>query len=161
MASVQTDGSGTRGVVVLLVFLILGPPLGAFELVAAPIVLTEGLANLRLPHSAASFIHGASFFFSPLVYVFGGVQALLVGLVAGTCQMRSPARPVPLLPVLTAAAVTYGGFLLLDYYRASQLPEPEIVLLFLSIHLGAALGCWLIANLLLWPFRRGARAVMP
>jgi len=160
MAGVQTDGSGTRGFVVLLVFLILGPPLGAFALVAAPIALTEGLANLRPPHSAASFIRGASFFFSPLVYVFGGVQALLVGLVAGACQMRSPARPVALLPVLAAGAVTYGGFLLLDYYRASQLPEPQIILLFLSVHLGAAFGCWLIANLLLWPFRRREPAVM-
>jgi hypothetical protein len=147
-----------RSALVVLVFLIAGPPLGAFLLLTAPFV-----AGLGQRWPTFEFARGLSTLglASILAYVVGGLQAFFVGVVAGACQRRTRSQLVPLLPVLAAGLATGVLFLAFVTWKsmgpaASMIaasPSARTIATFLALHVGASAGCWLLANIMLWRHR--------
>jgi hypothetical protein len=123
----------------VLVFMILGPPIGAVTLA----VLLAPLSRERLLGGLLVLILAG--------YVLGGAQALLVGLVAAVTL--DPYGGVKLWPVLAVSLLTGAAFLLLTGWR-------ELWLMF-AVHGAAGVGSWAIANVLLSRLRKRAAASAP
>ena len=157
-----------RPLLVLAVFLILGPWLGLLILLGV-LILMAGLmtAHLGLPPpvpeppidftTVITRVIDAVYMRAPSTYWFGGWQAACVALVAMIANMFRPSGLVPFGPVAIATALTGACFVLFTGSRSLSPPSGGLVFLILvsvGLHVGAGAGCWLIANLILWPFRR-------
>jgi len=142
---------------VFFVFLVVGPPLGAAILfaLATGFVPPHGVpASVGLYWRAAQIFGGFS-------YLFGGLQAAFVGLVAMSAQWRRRSPFAPFWPPLIASMIAAVAFLTLLWSKSRNTsgPDLETIVGFFGLHVGAATGCWLVANASLWPFRNASRAV--
>lgn len=123
--------AASRLTVILLVFVLMGPLLGAlvFGLVATLwlAVVEADLALMILP---------ATLMFFPLSYLIGGFQALVTGIAAAVAAWRT-GRLVwwPPLCVALAAGIVYMS-------RSHE--DVAMSGLLLASHVGAAAGCLLI-----------------
>ena len=155
--SPQPRARGAPAIGVFLVFVIAGPPLGLLSLLAAGTLLAPAGSfggTIRVPtaHELDLMLKGFGLF-SPFSYLFGGVQAACVGLVAAIAQYHDRVRRVPLIPMLVASFVAGAAFLGIIALKSPQPPTFTAIAGFLALHCAAGIGCWLVANALLWPFR--------
>jgi hypothetical protein len=148
-----------RGFLVFVVFAALGPPLVGL------IIFLVGFAMAT--SKVQQMAHARSLFeFATLVmaisYWVGGLQAIVVGVVAGIAQSRARSHLVPLVPVLLACLVAGAGFMVVVYLRSVQPPLLFTTAAFVGLHLVAGLLCWFLSNAILWPFRnRNGKASIP
>ena len=128
---------------VFLIFVIGGPPIGfAVLLLESPLLALLGITAHPVasgpwqapPLWEVGLFLGASF-------VFGGAQAVLTGLVAALSFGFSDYTRVSLMAVLVTAVLAGVGFVLL-----LRGPVPwGMAAGLIVVHVGAALGCWLLA----------------
>jgi hypothetical protein len=139
-----------RPVLTFLVFVVLGPAIGGVALVVLSWIasLPSDLGQLQWINRPKAFLH-AVVFVQLFTYFLGGLQALVVGALASIFHLRDPGGPVPLAPVLVGSILCALVFLALLWRRGEALQIATSVVLLL-VHVGAGLGCWLIANALLW-----------
>jgi hypothetical protein len=139
-----------RPLIVFLVFAILGPPIGGVIAVAAL------LMAMSLGPDAPSFKGGAEEFekvavlFVKIVYFVGGLQAAFVALVALLSTTLRWRGLVSFLAVVTAGLAAGIVFVMVVDRRA----PPLAFVIFVGVHVGAAIGCWLIAQGALRLFRQ-------
>jgi hypothetical protein len=146
----EIGGASIKSILVFLFFLIIGPPLVGFLMFAFGV----SLGSRELPWLDAASFRRMAAFIVVVSYIFGGLQALTVAFVAAAFQSRTPSQLVPLVPVVLASAFAGSIFTVVLTIKGGQLPAFGVIGLFFALHLGAGIGCWLIANILLWPFRR-------
>ena len=139
-----------RAFLVLLVFAILGPPIGAAVVLMVGAVVAGALSGLSGP--PANWLQAATLV-SMVAYMFGGIQALVMGIAMCAWQLRGKSTLLPLKPVLIMTAVIVLGVLVFAALSSGPSLEWEFVGFAIAVHFGASLGCWAIANLLLWPMR--------
>jgi hypothetical protein len=148
----EAVGATPKTVLVFLIFLAAGPPLGILVFWAIVIVLRDA------PLSFSTYdlsLHLRSFgVFTVGSYIFGGLQALFVACVAAIAQSMSRAGLVPLLPIILASLFVSAAFAVFVAVKSMSLFFGVVPLLFLGLHVGSGLLCWLICNTVLWPFRR-------
>jgi hypothetical protein len=136
-----------RALTAFLVYAVAGPPIGALILFGAVVIAMyygpEGLAWLQ--GSMEEFARGAALV-TAVAYLFGGMQALFVAIVAAATQaLRWSGRAI-FLAVVIAGLMTGVAFMLL---MVSKSNTPFLSLqsfIFLGVHVGAAIGCWLITQ---------------
>jgi hypothetical protein len=146
-----------RAFLVLLVFVILGPPLGATVLIGLMSVLTS---NAAMPATPLDGWLRVAAFVALMSYVFGGTQALIVGFAMCAWYLRGRSKLLPVTPVLIATAVVVIG--VLPFFGVSSV-EPlksDLIAAAIAVHFGASLGCWVVANLLLWPMRHRSQEII-
>jgi hypothetical protein len=129
-----------------VMFAVAGPFLMVVLLIVVSKIIGEAPPN-QIPPAPFGLAVAQTLLFA---YLFGGLQSLAVALVASFFQVRSRSALVPLLPVVVAGVVTGAAFAWLFSTVAVQPLGLNVVLGILGIHVGASLGCWLIANALLW-----------
>lgn len=148
----EAVGATPKTVLVFLIFLLAGPPVGILAVWAMVIVLGYVMGASATPDLSA---HLRSFgVFAVASYAFGGVQALFAGGVAAVVQAMSRGGLVPARPVLVAcllAGLAYPAFAIATN---RSLPPWDTLLAFIGQHVGSGILCWLICNAVLWPFRR-------
>ena len=121
----------SQAIVTFAVFVLLGPPIGslAFGVIATVVsAFTDpdiGLLPLKV-----------SIFFIALGYMVGGLQAAFAGAVTAVAVWRNGFAPfwVPL-----AASVLAGIVMAVRVHE-----KLSVTATLISIHVAAALGCWLI-----------------
>jgi glucan phosphoethanolaminetransferase (alkaline phosphatase superfamily) len=155
--------SALRALATFLVFVPVGPLVGLVT-VTAVIALDRSSRLVQLATNPENFIRLTMLYLS-LSYVFGGIPAALVGLVAAVTQYRSRLQRAPLRAVLLASFMAALIFLAaFSIPSASWEREPTsfitaLALTVLGLHLTAGIVCWLIANgLLRLSGSRNARA---
>ena len=155
--------STLRALATFLVFVLVGPVVGLVTLTAV-VAFDRSSRLVELAANPDNFIRLTMLYLS-VSYLFGGIPAALVGLVAAVTQYRSRLQRAPLRAVLLASFVTALIFLAaFSIPPASWEREPtslitELALVVLGLHLTAGIGCWLIANgLLRLSGSRNARA---
>lgn len=123
----------SRSSLVFLVFLLLGPPIGALAyglLLTVVTVFTDPGMGLTIIVAALAFL--------PLAYLIGGLQAAFTGLVSANAVWRT-GRLSPWPPL--AAALMAAGF---HVARAHE--DTAISAILVAVHLAAAGACWLVAR---------------
>jgi hypothetical protein len=153
----EIGGASAKSILVFLIFLVIGPPLIGVLLFA----FGFSLGSRELPWLDAASFRRMAGFIAVVSYIFGGLQALAVAFVAAAFQSRTPSQLVPLVPVVLASAFAGSVFTVVLAIKGGQLPAFGVIVLFFGLHLGAGIGCWLIANILLWPFRRRETSTQP
>ena len=144
-------GFTPKTVLVFLIFLAVGPPLGVLVMWGTALIFGQGQPAASYGLSAYLRTFG---FFAIASYIVGGVQALFLAFVASIAQAASRTGLVPFRPVFFGAlfiTVAYAGFMMVK--RAGP-PAWEGVSIFLVLHVGSTILCWLVCNAVLWPFRR-------
>ena len=144
-------GFTPKTALVFLIFLAAGPPLGFLLLWATAIMFGQGQPAASYNLSAYLRTFG---FFAIASYIAGGVQALFLAFVASIAQAASRTGLVPFRPVFLGSlfiTVAYAGFMMVK--RAGP-PAWEGLSIFLVLHVGSTILCWLVCNAVLWPFRR-------
>ncbi|MGA0594332.1 hypothetical protein [Enterovirga sp. CN4-39] len=129
---------------VFLIFVVVGPSIGVLVLVLETFVgawtglipQAGPLGPWRVPSSSEIGVLVAA------AYAFGGAQALLTSLVATLTFGFSDYTRVSLRAVMVTAALAGGCLMLLVWGPISW----GIAAALMVVHLGAALGCWLIAT---------------
>jgi hypothetical protein len=146
-----------RAFLVLLVFAIFGPPLGA----AVVLILGALVAgqSLNWSNPTGGWLQAAVLVLM-VAYMFGGIQALIVGIAMCAWQLRGQSALLPLKPVLIVTAVVVIGALALAGISSADSLTSEFVPGVIAVHFGASLGCWAIANLLLWPMRNRSQEIV-
>ncbi|HKS61199.1 MAG TPA: hypothetical protein VJT13_05855 [Xanthobacteraceae bacterium] len=142
--------SALRALVTFLVFVLVGPVVGLVTLTAV-IALERSSRHFELAANPDNFIRLTMLYLS-VSYLFGGISAALVGLVAAVTQYRSRLQRAPLRAVLLASFVVALIFVVAFSfpYPFWDAPVPlAISLTLVVLHLTAGIGCWLIANGLL------------
>jgi hypothetical protein len=154
-SSAPPPRSAGQAVAVFFIFAIAGPPLGALTLFAIATVVNPPTSFGQI----GTFFSGIGLVIA-FSYVFGGLQAAGVGLVAAISRRLGRRERVPLSPVLLASFFTGAAFVVILFSRPEQQPSATIGILawMMATHFGAGIGCWLIANLLLRPPRQPALA---
>jgi hypothetical protein len=131
-----------RPVLIVLVFAVLGPLFGLLSLMVVSVFHTALADPLSFADKPSLLgVTGGLAFLYVFSLVYGGIQALFVGIVAGWTY-RSAGR-VTLRVVMAAAAVACALFLLVTAVRAGGIDLPGIGLALLA-HAVAAFCCWLI-----------------
>jgi len=134
-----------RALTAFLVFAVAGPPIGALIVLSAAVIAMsygpEGLGPFKLDEFGKVVALGAA-----IAYVLGGLQALFVAVVAAVAQaLRWPGWG-SFLAVVIAGLATGIGFVSW-MVAGSNTPFLSIQsFIFLGVHVGAAIGCWLIAE---------------
>ena len=108
---------------IVVVFLFLGPPIGGYSLLVIAFVLkalVHGIDWGRLSHA---FI-GAIFFTAIFSYVFGGVVALLTGIMVSASRVVGGSTSI-LTPIF-AALVANGAAVLLNAIIATKSLTPSL-----------------------------------
>jgi hypothetical protein len=146
-----------RAFLVLLVFAILGPPLGAAVVLMIGALAAGALSGLSGPPSG---LLQAAALVSMVAYMFGGIQALIMGIAMCAWQLRGQSALLPLKPVLIVTAVVVLGVLVVAGLSSGPSLEWEFVGFAIAVHFGASLGCWAVANLLLWPMRHRSQEIV-
>jgi hypothetical protein len=139
-----------RPLVVFIVFAVLGPPMGAFILIGGLLMIGINASQLPQMPSAFEFAKGMALV-TPFSFMLGGVQAAFVALVAAFVNAFRPSGLLPFWPVLIASFLAGAGFVVVI---AAYQSNGGLFLLFVGLHIAAGFGCWLIANAVLWRFRR-------
>jgi hypothetical protein len=153
----EIGGASAKSILVFLIFLVIGPPLTGFAMLA----LASAIGGGEFPWLDAATVRRTAAFTVVVSYIFGGWQALAVAFVAAAFQSLTPSQLVPLLPVVLTSAFAGVVFIVVLAIKGGQLPAFGLIVLFFCLHLGAGIGCWLIANILLWPFRRRQTSTQP
>jgi hypothetical protein len=146
-----------RAFLVLLVFAILGPPLGAAIVLILGALFAGQPLNWSAP--AGGWLQPAGLVLM-VAYMFGGIQALIVGIVMCAWYLRGKSKLLPVTPVLIATAVVVLGVLAFAGMSSVESLKSEFVPGAIAVHFGASLGCWAIANLLLWPMRHRSQEIV-
>jgi len=124
-----------RFFIVLAVFVIVGPPIGAIGLTLGTALTTSHLSIDRLSDFLVVLVTAMM-----MSYAFGGIPALLVGIVSALyCAWRWR------LPwwVPAGAAVAAGPILTLWQVRLTQPPELlDVIAIMTALNLWASLACW-------------------
>jgi hypothetical protein len=123
--------NASGALIALAVFVLAGPAIGS---IAFGIMVT--VTTRFIEPDIGLFYLVASILFLPLAYVTGGLHAAFVGAVTAVAIWRSGRAPLWLS--LAAAALAGAQFVL----RAHE--EWTVSVILFSVHLVAALGCWLI-----------------
>ena len=146
-------------VMVFAIFALMGPPIAALIFMGI-LPLIEG--RPFGPESIDDLVRGIGRL-AAIAYVFGGLQMAATGLVAALWLFFRRGARVSFVPVLLAALVlAITAVLVLAYPMSMPAPDPGIVAIVIALHVGAAVGCWVIANALLWALERPeARTVTP
>ena len=146
-------GFTPKTVLVFLIFLAAGPPLGFLVLCGTALIFGEGQPAAGYGASAYLRTFG---FFAVASYIFGGLQALFLAFVASIAQAASRDGMVPFRPVFFGSlfvTVAYAVFMMI---KTAGTPAWEGLSIFFVLHTGAAILCWLVCKTVLWPFRRRA-----
>ena len=146
-----------RAFLVLLVFAILGPPLGAAAVLVIGALAAGVLSGLSGP--PGGWLQPATLVLM-VAYMFGGIQALIIGIAMCVWQLRGQSTLLALKPVLIVTAVVVLGVLALAGLSSTDALKPDFVGFAIAVHFGASLGCWAIANLLLWPMRHRSQEIV-
>ena len=141
-SSTRTRRDVGMALVTFFIFVIFGPLFGLLTLIM-PVALLSSSGGGHLNLNLFGFLGFLS-------YLAGGLQAASVGLVAAIAQYRN--RRLSVVPVLLASFVTGVAFLALTALKSERPVTLDTTAGLLGIHCAAGLGCWLIAQLLLWPF---------
>jgi hypothetical protein len=150
------DGVGiARPIAVFLVFVILGPPIGSLILLVGAMIATLAAPGPWPFRGGAGEFEAMVALFFVFSYLVGGLQALAVAFVALISHvLRWPA----LASFLAVAAAGFVAGVVALVAIGATAPTPTrgygTLLFFLAIHVGAGIGCWLIAQALLWAFPR-------
>ena len=147
----DAEGFTPKTALVFIVFLVVGPPIAILLVSATTLILAHGEPAASYNPSAYLRTFG---FFAIASYIAGGVQALFLAFVASIAQASSRTGLVPFRPVLFGAlfiTVAYAVFMMI---KNAGPPAWEGLSIFLVLHVGSTILCWLLCNALLWPFRR-------
>jgi len=147
----EAEGATSKTALVFLFFAVAGPPLGSLIVWASAIVL--GVVPSPSARDLSAHL-GSLALFAVASYIFGGLQALFVAVVAAIAQSMSRSGLVPFRPVLFASLMASAAYVVFAVVKSEKLPSWDTLLGFASLHVGTALLCALICNTLLWPFRR-------
>jgi FlaA1/EpsC-like NDP-sugar epimerase len=137
-------GNGTDVFGVFLIFAVLGPPLAAvFATGMLPFIGRHGAA---MPARLDDFINGFVQL-TLMAYLFGGLQAIAMGLVAAIWHFLS-ARPWISLLMVMSVSLAIGLVVVVVLAKPFSMPAPHagIVTAVLILHVGPAVLCGLIAN---------------
>ncbi|WP_438276200.1 hypothetical protein [Nitrobacter sp.] len=141
--------SGWQALAVFVIFLIAGPPIGALtSLLMAAIFNPTGLFGGA---GIEAVIQGTPFvmFFS---YLFGGIQAAVVGMIAAVSRYYSHRQVVPLSAVLGGCLfVSFALSVLVWAHDRTAHPKMStpifsVFWVMLLVNLGAGIGCWFLSN---------------
>jgi hypothetical protein len=154
----DAQGLGPKTVLVFLIFAGAGPPIGGLIVQAVGWFLFS--TGPQAPHEFRFYLDlmGATAFFS---YIFGGLQALFVAVVAAIFQVKVRTGFVPLWPALVSSL--FAGIVVAIAIQGRNLGIFDIAMLLMVIAFHAFCGilCGLICNALLWPLRpRSANQAM-
>lgn len=149
-----------RALTAFLVFAVAAPPIGAlilFVAIVAAMLLFGPEGTTFFSGSGMGEFGKAVVLIAAASYLFGGLQALCVAIVAAVTQaLRWPGRAT-FLAVAIAGVATGIGFVL---WMVSNSNTPFLSLqsfIFLGVHVGAAVGCWLIMQGILRLFGKALR----
>jgi hypothetical protein len=154
----DAQGLGPKTVLVFLIFAGAGPPIGGLILQAAGWFLFGTAPRDSYEFRFYLDLMGATALFS---YIFGGLQALFVAVVAAIFQIKVRTGVVPLWPVL--ASSLFAGVVAAMVVQGGNLGIFDIatLLMVFAFHAFCGILCGLICNALLWPFRpRSANQAM-
>lgn len=147
--------SAWRAVATFLVFVLVGPFVGLVTVTVTVVIFgPDKLSNLfqMATNNPGHLTHLAMLYLS-LSYIFGGIPAILVGLVAAVTQDRSRLQRAPLWAVLLASLVMALIFFAVIFLQGASGQQPTFLVqalaLVVVLHLAVGIGCWLIANGLL------------
>ena len=141
-----------RPMLTFFVFIVLGPAIGGVTFVVLSLIagLVSDFGQHGWVFNRPEAFLGVLVFIQPFAYLLGGLQAFAVAGLAAIFHLRDPNGSVPLVPVLVGSVLC--GSVFLGLMSRGGVPSIGASLLLLLVHLGAGLGCWLIANALLWLF---------
>jgi len=151
--------SAVSAVGVFLIFALVGPPLAALIFIG---ILPVYEQRSTFPDSFEELIYGIGRLV-PAAYFFGGLQLGATGVAAALWLWFARRPRVSLILVLLVSfATAVIAVLVLAKPMSMPAPHPGIVAGVFVLHLGAAVGCGLIANALLWAVeRQPTRTVTP
>jgi hypothetical protein len=153
-ASAATDRIGiARPLIVFLVFAILGPLVGGALGVAVLLTAVSLGPDAPLLRGGMEELHKAIPLFVKISYLLGGIQAVFLGVVAMVATILRWKDLGSLLSVIGASLVASFVFVMLVDPRAPRLG----FYIFLGVHLGAGIACWLIALVISRLFGRALR----
>jgi hypothetical protein len=159
-AASELRNRAAKAVAVFLIFAIVGPPIAA--LIAIGIIPFFEPGWSIVAENVEDSINGIGRLLSA-AYFLGSLQLGVTGFAAALWLFfaRRP-RVSVILVLLTSFATAVVAVFVLANPMAMPAPDPGIVAAFLVLHVGAAIGCWLVANALLrtWEWRH-ARMVTP
>ena len=144
-------GFTPKTALVFLIYLAAGPPLGFLLIWATAMIFGQGLPAANYGFSVYLRTFGV---FAIASYIAGGVQALFLAFVASIAQAASRTGLVPFRPVFFGAlfiTVAYAVFMMV---KSAGPPAWEGLSIFFVLHVGSTILCWLVCNVVLWPFRR-------
>jgi hypothetical protein len=144
-------GFTPKTALVFLIYLAAGPPLGFLLVWATAMIFGQGqpAANYSLPAYLRTFG-----FFAIASYIAGGVQALFLAFVASIAQAASRTGLVPFRPVFLGSLFVTVAYAVFVMVKSASPPAWERLSIFLVVHVGSSIWCWLVCNTVLWPFRR-------
>jgi hypothetical protein len=148
-----TGGGGMpvvlRALGIVLLFLFIGPPIGGYALLVIAFVMKAAVHGIDWARLSDAFL-GAMFFTGVFSYVFGGVVALLTGVMVAVSRIAGGQTTI-LTPIFAAVAAN-GLAVLLNMAVATnslELRLPGKVPLtagLLPSSIFAAILCWLLAK---------------
>jgi hypothetical protein len=144
-------GFTPKTVLVFLIFLVAGPPLGLLIVWSTAMLLGHSQPDASYNLLAHLRVFGV---FAIASYMAGGIQALFLAFVASIAQAASRDGLVPFRPVLFGALFITAAYAVFMIIKASGPFAWEQWSIFLVLHVGSTILCWLVCNALLWPFRR-------
>ena len=147
----DAEGFTPKTALVFLIFLVAGPPLGLLLVSATALILAHGEPAASYSLSAYLRMFG---FFAIASYSAGGVQALFLAFVASIAQAVSRTGLVPFRPVFFGALFVTVAYAVFMMVKSAGPPAWERLSIFLVLHVGSTILCWLVCNAVLWPFRR-------
>jgi hypothetical protein len=145
---------------VFAIFALMGPPIAVLIFIGLLPLIEQGRSIA--PESIEDLVRGIGRLVA-IAYVVGGLQMGATGLVAALWLfLRRRERVSLVLVLLVALVLAIAAVLVLAKPMSMPAPDPGIVAIVIVLHVGAAAGCWLIANALLWALERPeARTVTP
>lgn len=143
-------GFTPKTALVFLIFLAAGPPFGFLVIWATAMIF--GASQPVASYGPSAYLRTFGFF-AIASYIAGGVQALFLAFVASIAQAASRDGMVPFRPVFFGSLFVTVAYALFMIVKSAGLPGWEGLSIFLVLHTGAAILCWLVCNAVLWPFR--------
>ena len=144
-------GFTPKTALVFLIYLAAGPPLGFLLVWATGMIFGHGQPAANYSLSAYLRTFG---FFAIASYIAGGVQALFLAFVASIAQAASRTGLVPFRPVFLGSLFVTVAYAVFVMVKSASPPAWERLSIFLVLHVGSSIWCWLVCNTVLWPFRR-------
>lgn len=135
---------------IVVVFLFIGPPIGGYALLVIAFVLKAAAHGIDWARLSDAFV-GAIFFTAIFSYVFGGMVALLTGVLVSVSRLVGGTTGI-LTPIF-AALLANGAAALLNSMIATESLEPSLpgklplTAGLLPASLFAAILCWRLTKL--------------